>query len=179
MTGYSHSGATALEEGEPFLWQQEVTEKKNAISKATDNMKRAHALILGQCSPELTSKVKASTKFASAEKDQDVVALLKIIRGLCCDVDEKQQGTWGLEQAKHRVATFYQTYGMSNTDYIQFFTALVGVVETYGGAYGWEPGLVQACLTEMKKKKPSIDVDDLEKDDLNTHVHQLRQHTLL
>ena len=157
------AGETSLQEGEAFLWQQEVTEKKKAIVKMTDNKNRAYALVLGQCSPELTSKVKASLKFPPAAKDQDVVALLQIIRGLCCDFDEKQQVTWGLEQAKHRVATFYQTYTMSNTEYIQFFTALVGVVETYGGAYGREPGLVQACLTEMKKSDASVDVDDPDK----------------
>ena len=38
---------------------------------------------------------------------------------------------------------------MSNTDYIQFFQALVGVVETYGGAYGNEPGLINAHLIEQ------------------------------
>ena len=72
-------GATTLEDGEAFLWQQEVTEKKKAIVKANDNKNRAYALVLGQCSPELTSKVKASNKFALAAKDQDVVELLKLI----------------------------------------------------------------------------------------------------
>ena len=38
---------------------------------------------------------------------------------------------------------------MSNTDYVQFFQALVGVVETYGGAYGNEPGLIETSLTEQ------------------------------
>jgi hypothetical protein len=171
-------GATTLEDGEAFLWQQEVTEKKKAIVKANDNKNRAYALVLGQCSPELTSKVKASNKFASASNDQDVVELLKIIRGLCCDFDEKQQVTWGLEQAKHRVATFYQTYTMSNTEYIQFFTALVGVVETYGGAYGREPGLVRACLAEMKRSDASIDVDDPDKVHLKAAYDTCREEYL-
>ena len=38
---------------------------------------------------------------------------------------------------------------MTNTDYIQYFQALVGVVETYGGAYGNEPGLINAHLLEQ------------------------------
>jgi len=38
---------------------------------------------------------------------------------------------------------------VSNTDYIQFFQALVGVVETYGGAYGNEPGLINVHLIEQ------------------------------
>ncbi len=171
-------GETALEDGEAFSWQQEVTERKKAIAKATDNKNRAYALVLGQCSPELTSKVKASNKFPSAVTDQDVVELLKIIRGLCCDFDEKQQITWGLKQAKHRVATFYQTFGMSNTEYIQFFTAVVGVVETYGGAYGREPGLVRACLVKMKKSDASVDIEDPNKTHLTAAYDTCRDEYL-
>ena len=32
---------------------------------------------------------------------------------------------------------------MTTTEYVEFFTALVGVVETFGGSYGREPGLVK------------------------------------
>jgi hypothetical protein len=35
---------------------------------------------------------------------------------------------------------------MSNTEYIEYFKALVRVVETYGGAYGQEPGQIRAQL---------------------------------
>ena len=38
---------------------------------------------------------------------------------------------------------------MSNADYMEQFEAMVGVVETYGGAYGREPGLVRAQLLEQ------------------------------
>ena len=55
---------------------------------------------------------------------------------------------------------------MSKAEYVQFFAMLVGVVETYGGAYGQEPGLMKACLAEMKVTKPGIDINDSDKDDL-------------
>jgi hypothetical protein len=48
-----------------------------------------------------------------------------------------------LENAKHRVLMFYQHAEMMTTEYVEFFTALVGVVETFGGSYGPEPGLVE------------------------------------
>jgi hypothetical protein len=44
------------------------------------------------------------------------------------------------------VSVYYQRHDTSNTDYVQFFQALVGVVETYRGAYGNEPGLIEAHL---------------------------------
>ena len=71
-----------------------------------------------------------------AEADQDVVQLLLVIRGYCCRFDNHQQSTYALEQAKHGVSTYYQAYDVTNTEYVEHFKALVGVVETYGGAYG-------------------------------------------
>jgi hypothetical protein len=32
-------------------------------------------------------------------------------------------------------------------EYVEHFKALMGIVETYGGAYGNEPGLIKAQLT--------------------------------
>ena len=93
-------------------------------------------MIYGQCSPKLISKIKASSLWEQANKDQDVVQLLKIIRGYCCEFDKHQQSTWGLIAAKLRVSTFYQKSGQSVTDYIEELEALVKVVKTYGGAYG-------------------------------------------
>ena len=38
---------------------------------------------------------------------------------------------------------------MTITEYVEFFMALVGVVETFGGAYGNKPGLVRAQLLDQ------------------------------
>ena len=75
--------------------------------------------------------------------DQDIVQLLLVILGYCCRFDDHQQSTWALEQAKLRVSMsmYYKAHDMTNTEYVEHFKALVGVVETYGGAYGHEPGI--------------------------------------
>ncbi len=65
-----------------------------------------------------------------AEADQDVVQLLLVIQGYCCHFDDHQQSTWALEQAKHRVSTYYQGHETANTEYVEHFKVLVGVVET-------------------------------------------------
>ena len=78
--------------------------------------------------------------------DQDVIQLLKIVRGYCCSFNDHQQSTFALGGAKHMVSTHYQGYNDTTTEYLENFKALVGVVETYGGAYGRKPGLVEAEL---------------------------------
>ncbi len=46
--------------------------------------------------------------------------------------------------------TYYQAHNVTNTEYEEHFKALVGVVETYGGAHGCKPGLV---ATEFLRKE--------------------------
>jgi len=46
---------------------------------------------------------------------------------------------------------------VTNTEYVEHFKALIGVVETYGGAYGREPGLVAAELIAQGMKPEDVD----------------------
>ena len=49
---------------------------------------------------------------------------------------------------------------MTNTEYVEHFKALVGVVETYGGAYGREPGLVATELVAQGMKPENVTTVD-------------------
>ncbi len=81
----------AIDPGEVFLWQQDVTEAKKRIALLTENKKRSYALVLGQCSPELESKTKRADLYVQADCDQDMVQLLLTIRGYCGRFDNNQQ----------------------------------------------------------------------------------------
>jgi hypothetical protein len=120
--------------GEIYLLQQSIPKTNTCKHLIKENRKQAYALMFGQCLPKLISKIKSSDSFASKDIDQDVVQLLLIVRGYYCQCNNHQQGTWALENAKHCVLVFYQGYDMSMMEYIENFKALVGVVETYGGA---------------------------------------------
>jgi hypothetical protein len=146
-----------VDPGTIYLWQEDVKEAKRKIALLKENKKRAHALIIGQCSLELVSKIQGSDLYAQADTDQDAVQLLLIIRGYCCSFDANQQSTFTLKGAKHRVQVFTQGYDVTVTDYVEYFMALVGVVETYGGAYGNKPGLLREQL--IKQGVSAADVD--------------------
>ena len=97
-----------------------------------------------------------------AEADQDVVQLLLVIQVYCCRFNNHQQRTYALDQAKHRVSTYYQAHDVTNTEYVEHFKALVSVVETHGGAYGYgrKPGLVAAELVAQGMKPKDVDTAD-------------------
>ena len=139
------------------IWKEELREKRTQSVQIEESKKRAYALVMGQCSPDLVSKIRGSGTYATVNASQDVVELLRLVRGYCCDFGAGQQSTWALEQAKHKVSVYYQRHDVSNTDYVQFFQALVGVVETYGGAYGNEPGLINAHLVGQGVAADQVD----------------------
>jgi hypothetical protein len=104
-----------------FLWQQEVQVAKKRITLLIKNKKRTYALVLGQCSTELVSKIKGSDGYVQANANQDVVQLLAIIQGYCCRFNNHQQSTYMLKGMKHRVLTFYQSYNAMTTEYVKHF----------------------------------------------------------
>ncbi len=123
VPGYpkAKAGETAVDPGDVYIWQQDVAAVKKQIVQFKENKKRAYALVIGQCSPDLDSKLQRSAAFVQAKADQDVVKLLLVIRGYCCRFDDHQQSTYAFEQAKHRVSTYYQAHDVTNTEYVEHF----------------------------------------------------------
>jgi hypothetical protein len=103
---------------EIYLWQQSITKMNTRKLLIKENKKRAYTLVFRQCLPELISKIKSLDSFMSADVDQDIVQLLLIVRGYCCQFDNHQKGTWALENVKHCILVFYQGYNMSTTEYV-------------------------------------------------------------
>jgi hypothetical protein len=113
--------------GEEVLWQQDIQESKKRSFLLIENKKCTYALSLGRCLAEFDSKIKQLDAYVQADADQDVVQLLAIIQGYCCQFDDNQQNTQLLEGLTHRVSTFYQSYDATTMEYVEHFKALVGV----------------------------------------------------
>jgi hypothetical protein len=143
------STTAAINLGEVFLWQKDVTEAKKRITLLAKSKKCSYALVLGQCSPEIESKIKGADLYVQADCNQDVVQLLLIIKGYCYSFDDNQQSIYTSKSMKHRILTYHQGYEVMITEYVEHFKALVGIDETYGGTYGKKPGLIKAQLLEQ------------------------------
>jgi hypothetical protein len=80
---------------------QDVQEAKKRSFLLIKNKKCTYALVLGQCLLELNNKIKRLDAYIQADINQDVVQLLAIIQGYCCQFNDNQQSTHALEGAKH------------------------------------------------------------------------------
>jgi hypothetical protein len=81
VPGYpkAKAGETTVDPGDIYIWQQDVATVKKQIVQLKENKKRPYALVIGQCSPDLDSKLQGSTAFVQVKADQDVVQLLLVI----------------------------------------------------------------------------------------------------
>jgi hypothetical protein len=81
VPGYpkAKNGETVVDPGDVYIWQQDVVAVKKQIIQLEENKKRAYALVIGQCSTDLNSKLQGSAAFVQAKADQDVVQLLLVV----------------------------------------------------------------------------------------------------
>ena len=75
----ARTGETVVGPGDIYLWQQDATAVKKQIVQLEENKKRVYALVIGQCSSDLDSKLQGSAAFVQAKADQDIVQLLLVI----------------------------------------------------------------------------------------------------
>jgi len=61
--------ASAATDAETFMWKEDYKEAKKKKNALEANNKKAFALIYGQCSPKLISKIKASNLWEQANMD--------------------------------------------------------------------------------------------------------------
>ncbi len=74
-------GASIVDAREVYLSQQDITAAKKQILQLKENRKHMYALVIGQCLPNLESKLQGSATHAKADAEQGIVQLLLIIRG--------------------------------------------------------------------------------------------------
>jgi hypothetical protein len=69
----ARTGETVVDPGDIYLWQQDAAAAKKQIVQLGENKKGTYVLVIGQCLPDLDSKLRGSAAFMQAEADQDIV----------------------------------------------------------------------------------------------------------
>jgi len=117
-----------------FEWQENYKSMMKRKEKYKENESNAWALIYDQCSPELKNKLEGATGYEACKNTNNVVALLTMIRGYCCQFDTLNNEFMSIVGAMKNLMYFFQKPNQSNSDYHEDFMAMVEVIEDYGGA---------------------------------------------
>jgi hypothetical protein len=70
-----------------FAWKEDYKAMQVRKDRYNNNESNTPALVYNQCTPELKNKLKGASGYETAKKSNNVVKLLIIIRGYCCQFD--------------------------------------------------------------------------------------------
>ena len=106
--------------------------------------------------------------------DQDVLSLLKVIKGICYKFEDQKYVPLALDNTKRALFNLQQG-GMSCSDYLEWFHNLVDVVTTYKGQL-YDPGVLTMVFNNLSfdKKAGFGALKDAEKKQLHEKALELQ-----
>ena len=105
---------------------------KKCITK-NQNLKqrKVFPIVVGQCSPSLRSQLEGTPNFLEIYKKNNIVWLLKIIRGFCCNHDQNNDNVCAVMNSLRLLFINFQKSDVSNDDYLKEFQARVATIDNY------------------------------------------------
>ena len=94
---------------------------------------KVFVIIMGQCSLTMKNKVESLSEFEKLEEGDDVIGLLKAIRGLAFTTNKVQYEHWTTRGSMRRLLTMHQFNGENLTNFYKRFMYQVDVVESQWG----------------------------------------------
>jgi hypothetical protein len=147
-----------------FAWKEDYKGMKYQMDKYKDNESNARALIYDQCSPELKNKLEGTSGYDSAKSSNDIIKLLTIIRGYCCQFVTLNDEYMLIVKLLKNLVYFFQKPDQTNSEFHEDFMALVEVIEEYGGTGSLThfPNMIKKELLSKNIMDPSkASADDL------------------
>ena len=115
------------------VWRTQVKSYVTRLEALESNLKTAYAVVWGQCSTLMRTKVKASVDFTVHNATKDCVWLLKAIKGVMLQFEGQQDPFLSLDDAVEKLYSYRQGSEKSVEVYRDEYILLINVVEHYGG----------------------------------------------
>ena len=110
-----------------------------------ENKKKIYTLIIGQCTPGLTTAIKSHSGYTAQSKNRNPVWLMKATKKLSVGIEEKANYMKTAHNCAKRMYTLYQKPTESLDDYFDRFKELWNTAEAAGGKNILVPDLPANC----------------------------------
>jgi hypothetical protein len=134
---------------ETKIWELKITAYVKKDQKIEDNVRKVYSLIWGQCTDFMKSKLETIPNFQAISDSQDVLELLKEMKGFIYKFDNENYTAQSLVEAMDKLHHLYQGKYMTNSQFLEQFKSMVAVIEHYGGSVGKNPKMEQQELVEI------------------------------
>jgi hypothetical protein len=135
--------------------QVEVSEYVKDMRKLKAHRQRAVALVWGQCSDSIRSKIEGQTGYKEAMKGGDLIRLCKMIQAVMYQFKAHKKMSLSILEGKLRIYRYRQQPDQSTADYHKMFKRYVDAAEYNGGSFGYDKGLVEAILAPTRMEDAS------------------------
>ena len=129
-------------------WQEELKSFKKDQKTRMKNEGKAFALIIGQCSDILRSKLESHEDWEATNADSDPIELLKIIKHCMVHKTTTRHKGYSFIEALENLGKFRQGEKMTVEDYRDRLISLIDIYKDLGGTPGSEPALVKEYGSE-------------------------------
>ena len=113
------------------MWKWLWDKVNDQVFDYKKNFKTVYPLILGQCLPTLGAQLEGTKSYKKINKEQDLIELLKLIRGLHCCHDLNNDKTYAIFSLLKNLFYVYQKLVEPNDEYLKEFKARVESMDDY------------------------------------------------
>lgn len=130
------------------LWKDALKTYSKKRDARDVNEGKAFALILGQCSDMIRSKIESHADWEKANESSDPIALLKIVKHCMVHKTTTRHVGYSFIEAMENLGRFRQGEKMSVEDYRDRLISLIDIYKDLGGEPGTEKALVNKYGSE-------------------------------
>jgi hypothetical protein len=124
--------------GRRMIWETTMKTYMKRTDKMESNLRGIYAIVWGQCSPMMQSKLESLDEYSKRSTDCDCVWMLKEIQGITHRFKGTRNVFISLDDAWCSYYSYHQGAQQSLHEYLKEYQSLVQVLEHYGAAIGAE-----------------------------------------
>ena len=129
---------------EEMFYVEEVKEFVKRSRQIKSNLATVHAIVWGQCSEAMKAKVKSMTGYKEKAEANDCYWLLKQIKAVTLQFDEKRNVFISLLDARTSFLNCQQKQGQSADEYLETLQGWADAIEYHGGTVAENHTLIPA-----------------------------------
>jgi hypothetical protein len=142
------STATKTDE---MIFAEEIKEYVKRVTILKGNLAAVYAVIWGQCSEAMKAKVKAAKDYQSKVDANDCLWILKQIKAITLQFDEKKNKFISLLDARTSLLNCRQFQGQSNDEYLESLRGWADTIEYHGGVVAENYTIVPETLAGVQR----------------------------
>jgi hypothetical protein len=136
--------------GRRMIWETSMKAYMRRTDKMESNLRAIYAIVWGQSSPMMQSKLESLHEYDARSTDCDCVWLLKEIQGITHRFEGTRNVFISLDDTWCNYYSYHQGAQQSLHEYLKEYQSLVQVLEHYGAAIGAEGPYIKSVKDKLR-----------------------------